>query len=414
MTLLALPSRTRAAATVRAFNRFPLRSRPAAAAASNACTQRLGDPVVSPLFPRRPWLEDDAAFQLGWDHAHHGQRPALEAIAAHPALKQGYQTGVAVFGRRTLKATAATRFWLNARLDALEHGRHFDAERVNARYLEQLDTRWCPVTRQPMRLIAPAPDTPATAGASSRPHVQALPSQAGQAVLARLRPDAGDVPGHLVALGRTAWLAMSRLGSGHRLDADQRARLDTLRSFADPLDHDAARRIPLRVLPPNRLHLHNPVQALQAVASRALARGDAGFSLLRTAMPGSAWREDLEAFASVFEHALLEARASLASHDVAFAERTDAATLQTWAIEDAWKSPRVLQWWIRLTASLSAEDCERIVMQVGSAAAGVFVETWADEAQGQHIGTSAVTNAACVPASNEGRLLATESDRLRA
>ena len=45
------------------------------------------------------------------------------------------------------------------------------------------------------------------------------------------------------------------------------SRLAVLMSFVTPLPHEQAARLPLLVLPPNRLRLLNPVQALQAVVT---------------------------------------------------------------------------------------------------------------------------------------------------
>ena len=45
-------------------------------------------------------------------------------------------------------------------------------------------------------------------------------------------------------------------------------RIVALKSLATPLPHDEAARIPLHVLPPNRIRLVNPIQELQAVLTR--------------------------------------------------------------------------------------------------------------------------------------------------
>ncbi|HEX7637321.1 MAG TPA: hypothetical protein VF457_02910, partial [Burkholderiaceae bacterium] len=48
-------------------------------------------------------------------------------------------------------------------------------------------------------------------------------------------------------------------------------RIATLKSLATPLPHEDAATMPLHALPPNRLHLVNPIQELQAVLTLQLS-----------------------------------------------------------------------------------------------------------------------------------------------
>lgn len=290
----------------------------------------------------RPWLQDDAGFTLGWDHAHHGLRPSLEALCTHPAVKRGYQAGVTVFGRRTLTATRTTRAWLALRLEALERGIRFDTFQVNARHIAQLVASHCPVTRQALHLGAP------------------------DSVILRLRGDADYVAGHLLMMSRAAWLASSRSPRvASRLDASDEARLRVLLSFGQAMPHGVAARQPLLVQPPNRLHLRNPIQALQAIASRSLVDGSAAFDEMRSAIVGISAQRDIDAFASAFRGAFdavltRQARADKpAAHDF----RPDAIVVRH-ATEDAWICAEVLQAWQRVALRLDAGSAQRIVARL--------------------------------------------------
>ena len=47
-------------------------------------------------------LGDQAGFQIGWDHAHHGLVPPAGLLLDGTPIGQGWRAGRAVFGRRTL------------------------------------------------------------------------------------------------------------------------------------------------------------------------------------------------------------------------------------------------------------------------------------------------------------------------
>ena len=66
------------------------------------------------------------------------------------------------------------------------------------------------------------------------------------------------------------------------------------------MPHEQAARLPLLVLPPNRLRLLNPVQGLQALVTRELGRPDGTRRLreLAALLPGEALRLDFHRFLS--------------------------------------------------------------------------------------------------------------------
>ncbi|MFX5464791.1 hypothetical protein ABTD44_20675, partial [Acinetobacter baumannii] len=75
-------------------------------------------------------------------------------------------------------------------------------------------------------------------------------------------------------------------------------RLAVLASFVTPLSHEQAAAMPLLVLPPNRLRLFNPIQALQALVTRQLATPgwSARLSRLEALLPTDALRSDFNRF----------------------------------------------------------------------------------------------------------------------
>jgi len=72
-----------------------------------------------------------------------------------------------------------------------------------------------------------------------------------------------------------AGLAADKARELHGLTAEQWARVAVLCSFLEALPHDEACALPLLVLPPNRLRLFNPVQALLYAVGPWRTRGDA-------------------------------------------------------------------------------------------------------------------------------------------
>ncbi|CAN5484606.1 hypothetical protein BH09PSE5_BH09PSE5_04630 [soil metagenome] len=335
------------------FRNLPHRLPPTFLLRSNKRVEHKSPAVVSPLFACRPWLQDNAAIELGWDYAHHGIRPSLEALCSSADLKQGYQAGLAVFGRRTLKLTPYVKPWLETRFDALQRSIEFDTLQINARYIEQIAATHCPATRQ------------------------ALDIAEQHTVIGRLRTDIGYVAGNLFVMSRTARISQRGLrmtstpaaARATRLDPADQARLEVLQSFGEALSHAAASRVPMLVLPPNRLHVRNPIQVLQALASLSLACGDDRFEAMRAAMPGKQVRDHVDAFADAFAASYrMSLSATMRAHS---ASKIEGRTLQRWAIEDAWKAVTVQLAWARLASHVDAAATERIVAKVGGRAVAI-------------------------------------------
>ena len=304
-----------------------------------------------------PAFETDTAFEIGWDFAHFALTPPGEHLQPGSALQQGFDAGRASFGRRTLAPTQHTRKWLQLRLNAWRRGRIFEGLQVTPNYLSQIDTTHCPITRETL--------THATCTTSD-------------ASIDRVRNDAGYAAGNLVVMSTRAnaakgdadfdtaltqmRLAEAAVGEDAsrpdpdepaKLTAAQWARIAVLCSFVTELGHDQAATLPLLVLPPNRLRLFNPVQALQAVVTRQFAqpRWTTRVARIAALLPGKSVRRDFHVFVNALLPRVIEAGPQADAH----------AT--RWTLEDAWRNPLVLRCWTRFALQLDATQAERIVLR---------------------------------------------------
>jgi len=315
---------------------------------------------VLPLPRSAEGVQDPVGWQLGYDHALH--HVALPAAHLHPAspLFQGFHAALQGAGApRQREVAAGTRAWLGLRLQAWQEGLPFEDQLLTPHYLRQLRRSHCPVSRAALQ--------------DELGHPQ-------QRVWARLRQDLGYAAGHLVQLGRSAALALAgrsahqlqamaeRLaaqgGSEAGLDATAWARLAALVRLVTPHDGEPS---PLPVLPPNRLRLLNPQQALQAWVGRQLAlegwaaRGTA----LHDALPGIAARQAA--------HSLW---AALAPHALRLPQLQGMELL--WRLEDVWCDARVQRRWVQLLQLLQGLDLEALLLKL-PAPAGCHVEHHAEE-----------------------------------
>ncbi len=295
----------------------------------------------------------ETGFELGWDFAHHALTPPVEHLAIGSPLRHGWEAGRASFGARTLAPTRHVRKWLQLRLNAWRRGRTFEAVQVTPNYLRQIDVAWCPVTREAL--------THGTGG----------PADASDD---RVRNDAGYAAGNLAVMSARANAAKGAAGFDDALtclrrteagadddalgglDAAQWSRLAVLCSFVTALPHEQAGALPLLVLPPNRLRLFNPVQALQALVTRQFGRDGWSRRIARieALLPGKPLRRDFQRFV----HALLPRVLESGRHTVAQA--------RIWALEDAWRNPLVLRCWARFSRQLDAGQAEQIVLRAGA------------------------------------------------
>ena len=317
-------------------------------------------------------------FELGWDYAHHRLSPAAPYAQEPSPLRHGLLAGQAAFGSRTLEPTGPVRRWLQLRLHAWLRGRSVELFQVTPHYLQQLEVSHCPITRLPLGAAtpesAPRPTTyvvrpPRGCRKVAEPHFL----ESGDASIDRVRNDAGYAAGNLAVMSAKANQAKAahgfaeamqfvkqieagKLGGIHGLTASQWSRLAVLCSFVEPLPHEQACAVPLLLLPPNRLHLFNPAQALQAFVSRQLLQPGWSHRVSRfeALLPGKPARR---AFRDFF-HALLPR--------VLEGGRTAEAQRARWAIEDAWHNPLALKRWSAFARLLSAEQCEGLIVRAAA------------------------------------------------
>lgn len=278
-----------------------------------------------------PDISDRQAFDIGWDHAHHGLVPPPELLHGASPVYQGWLAARAVFGLRTLRSRHNTRQWLGLRLRAWREGAPFDDERLTAHHLGQLQTSLCPLLRTPLGGVAGSAD---------------------EAVLERLNPAAAYVAGNLVLLSaraselrrgvslqqavRNARQAESTGQPVSDLAADVWWRMAALASYGQSLTFLQACRLPMAAMPPNRVRLLNSAQGLQALLSRSfLETGWAGrCRALANLLPEHTWRLDFNLLVGALAPRVLEAPAERAA--------------RRQAVEDAWLNDRVQRRWQHL------------------------------------------------------------------
>ena len=291
-------------------------------------------------------------FELGWDYAHHRLSPPAPYAQDPSPLFSGLLAGQAAFGSRSLQATPGVRKWLQLRLNAWLRGRSVELFQVTPHYLQQLDVGHCPIRRVAL-------SNSVNEGADSS--------------IDRVRNDAGYAAGNLAVMSAQANHAKAAYGfrdaikfaaeleSGkhpsvggiHGLTASQWSRVAVLCSFVEPLSHDEACVLPLLLLPPNRLHLLNPAQALQAFVSTQLLKPGWSHrvSRIEALLPGKPSRRAFRDFFHALLPRVLEAGRTLEAHRA------------RWAIEDAWRNPLVLKRWSAFARQLSAPQCEALIVK---------------------------------------------------
>ena len=307
-------------------------------------------------------IGSDTGYGLGWDHARHGLVPPAAHLHAGNPLRAGWQAGKSAFGRRTLAPTPRVRQWLQLRLGAWLRGLAFDTLQVTPHYLGQIGVRHCPVTRREIGPVAA--------------------SGIDEARIERVCADAGFAAGNLAMLGASAAVAADRVRHDWRLalknaeqieadpahatldglDAAAWRRLAVLLSFTTALAHDEAARLPLHLLPPNRLRLLNPVQGLQVLLTLRLARAGWGAAIraLAEKMPGEAHRAEFSRFVAALVPRLLEVSTAMASATGSRATNP--------AIEDAWSNPLVQARWQRFALTLTEAQAQTLLQHAAALA----------------------------------------------
>ncbi|MET0382451.1 MAG: hypothetical protein ABW032_03415 [Burkholderiaceae bacterium] len=199
---------------------------------------------------------------LGFEYARYGLVPPAPCLWPGHPIREGWERGRGLFGRRTRAATLAVTRWLALRLTAWERGEAFDDHEITPQLLRSLEVATlCPVTGRALQDDAMVVPVDAARG-----------WRAGN--LALMSPAFGA---RWVGIDwEMAKDALARAESAPQEPIDgialrQWRRVVALKSLATPLPHAEAARIPLHVLPPNRLRLVNPIQELQAVLTLQLS-----------------------------------------------------------------------------------------------------------------------------------------------
>ncbi len=290
-------------------------------------------------------------FEIGWDYAHYRLVPPPEHLLAGNPVRDGWEAGQAVFGLRTLRPTPQVKKWLQLRLGAWMRGKHFDLLQVTPNFLRRIELAACPITGEAL--------TQGT-GLPSDASVDRVNNQAGYAVgnlavMSVRANQAKSLYGWRDCAEFARQIEVGGLGQIDGLSAACWARLAALASLCTPLIHAEAACLPLLVLPPPRLRVINPAQALQVVLT------------LRYTRPGRMPQADrLEAlFPRPARTALRSLMTSLLARRIAAGPGADAAALGR-AMQNAWASPQILRHWQKLAMSLGEAACERIVEQAAT------------------------------------------------
>ena len=291
-------------------------------------------------------------FELGWDYAHYRVGlPAPYAQEASP-LRDGLRAGEATFGLRTLAATRHVRKWLQLRLHAWLRGRSVELVQVTPNYLQQIDVSHCPITRSGLSSAALA----ATDASIDRVRNDAGYAAGNLAVLSTKANHAKGAHGFRSALRCVQQIEAQQLPGLDGLTASQWARVAVLCSFVEPLSHEEASALPLLVLPPNRLRLFNPVQALQAFVSQQLLTPgwSQRISRFEDLLAGPSLKRDFKSFFMALLPRVLEGGRLYDAHTA------------RWAIEDAWRAEGVQQRWTRFARQLDAAQCEALLVKAAA------------------------------------------------
>ena len=314
---------------------------------NQATLELIASPETDPSAPTNT-AADATGWAIGWDHAHHALVPPAELLLEGTPIGQGWRAGRAVFGRRTLSTSRATRQWLALRTLAWRQGISFEDQQVSAHYLAQLHTEQCPVLRRPLSDSRGGPARHADAAVVERLNPQAGYAAGNLAVLSQAAAQVRDGVDVLEALRRAA-RAQASGTAVEGLDAAAWCRLAALRAFATPLPFHEAARVPLAVLPPNRVRLLNAAQGLQALVTRLfMTPGWAARSrALAQLLPAHTLRHDFNLFVGALAPRALEAG-------------NEPLALRR-ALEDAWLQERVQRRWQHFVLSLGETATEALL-----------------------------------------------------
>ena len=297
----------------------------------------------------------DSGFEIGWDFAHYRLLPPAEHLLPGNPVRDGWEAGQTVFGVRTLRATLLVKKWLQLRLGAWMRGKAFELVQVTPNFLQRIDVPNCPITRLVLTQ-ATAKDTDASvdrvnnlAGYAAG-NLAVMSSRANRAKAAYDWRDAAAFVRQIEAGG---------LGQIDGLTAREWARLAALMSYCTPLSHAEAANLPLLVLPPPRLRILNPAQAVQAGLTLCFAH------------PGRTPKVDalVRIFPSDVHHETRSFLTTLLARRIAAGPTASQTHLRA-ALEAAWCEPLVIRRWQRVALRMDAKSCEAVAAALPATASG--------------------------------------------
>ncbi|MFG6467127.1 hypothetical protein [Roseateles sp. BYS87W] len=315
---------------------------PTTAARQNALVQFNLDIDDAPAHPAS--AHERIGLALGRDYALHGITPPIAHLYPQSPLQRGWQAAHARMAGRAARPANGPQVatWLALRTHAWARGRHFEDLLVTPHFLAQLDTTHCPITREALTDDTRSIDRVRHDAGYAAGNLVWMSHRANQAKGSRTQADL-----HALAASCAAG-PITRIGG---LNDHEWERLAVLTSFVTPLSHEQAAQIPLRVLPPNRLRLFNPIQALQAFITRQLATPgwSARLSRLEALLPTDTLRTDFNRFLLALAPRVLAASELQEPHQI------------RWALEDAWTQALVQKRWARFALQLTPEQAEALV-----------------------------------------------------
>ncbi len=291
-----------------------------------------------------PALADQAGFEIGWDHAHHGLVPPVDTLTGECVVGLGWHAGRAVLGRRAPQQPRHVRTWLALRLEAWRAGSPSPTPLLTPASVRALETTHCPVLRLPL-------------GGPT--------GQAQAATVTRINSALGFVPGNLLMLSQqaatcagatdVATATLRARESAHTggmvggLDAAAWWRWASLRAMVTPMPYAEAVRLPLVLVQSLPGEAVNDAQALQLLISRwFLKPGSSAMTrMLGATLPDLSARQDYNLFVSVLLARVLESPAG-----------TPARRL---AVENAWLDPRVQRRWQHFMLSIGEEQARSLL-----------------------------------------------------
>jgi hypothetical protein len=300
-----------------------------------------GAAAKAPVREQAPANDADPGDAIGFEYARFGLVPPAPCLWPGHPVREGWERGRRAMARRTRPATLAVTRWLALRLAAWQRGEAFDDHQITPQVLRSLEVAThCPITGRALQ---------------------------DDACVVPIDLQRGWSAGNLVLLSPTIaerWAgidwAMAKAAL-QRAEAEPETLVDglplrhwrrvvALKSLATPLPHDEAARIPLHVLPPNRIRLVNPIQELQAVLTLQLAVAGYGQRArgIAESLPVALRNEFNLFFNSLLAQALRQA------HGSARAEMRD-------ALATAWGDAVVMRRWLRLAALVDAPLAETLV-----------------------------------------------------